>query len=81
MWRLEYSFQYQFYFAFLIIGSIFTTYSYFAYYLGISIGTAVSGLFIASVGIQSTPWVMFAFCSAALLMMLVRNNLYKRSIK
>lgn len=43
--------------------------------LGISIGTAVSGLFIASYGIQSTPLVMFSFAAAALLMMLVKKKL------
>ena len=43
--------------------------------LGISIGTAVSGLFIAGYGIQNTPVVMFSFAGAALLMMLIKNKL------
>ncbi|ALL05448.1 hypothetical protein AQ505_08055 [Pedobacter sp. PACM 27299] len=38
-------------------------------------GTAVSGLFIASYGIQSTPLVMFSFAAAALLMMLIKKKL------
>ncbi|WP_159474922.1 MFS transporter [Chryseobacterium sp. 18068] len=43
--------------------------------LGISIGTAVSGFFIATYSIHSTPLVMFCFAAAALLMMLVKKKL------
>ncbi|WP_211321563.1 hypothetical protein [Pedobacter cryoconitis] len=43
--------------------------------LGISIGTAVGGFSIAAHGIHSTPWVMFAFGAAALVMMLIKRML------
>lgn len=43
--------------------------------LGISIGTAVSGFFIASYSIHSTPFIMFCFAGAALVMMVVKKKL------
>lgn len=49
--------------------------------LGISIGTAVSGIFIASYGIQSTPIIMFCFAVAALLMMLIKKKLETAAVK
>ncbi|MBB5638656.1 putative MFS family arabinose efflux permease [Pedobacter cryoconitis] len=41
--------------------------------LGISIGTAIGGLSIATYGIHSTPWIMFGFGIAALVMMLIKK--------
>lgn len=43
--------------------------------LGISIGTAIGGLSIASYGIHSTPWIMFVFGIAALVMMVIKKRL------
>ncbi|WP_242667492.1 MFS transporter [Flavobacterium sp. AJR] len=45
--------------------------------LGISFGTAIGGLFINNYGVQSTPWVMFAFCTLALVMMLLKKLIEK----
>ena len=41
--------------------------------LGISTGTAIGGLSIATYGIHSTPWIMFGFGIAALVMMLIKK--------
>ena len=43
--------------------------------LGISVGTMIGGLSIASRGVQSTPLVMLVFAGAALLMMLIKTML------
>ncbi|SHF26290.1 Predicted arabinose efflux permease, MFS family [Pedobacter caeni] len=43
--------------------------------LGISVGTIIGGLSIASNGVQSTPLVMLAFAGAALMMMFVKSKL------
>ncbi len=47
--------------------------------LGISFGTAIGGLFINNYGVQSTPWVMFAFCTIALIMMIFKKLIEKRA--
>lgn len=49
--------------------------------LGISFGAAMGGIFINNYGIQSTPWVMFAFCFAALLMMVFKYLIEKNKQK
>lgn len=49
--------------------------------LGISLGTAIGGFSIAAHGIHSTPWVMFAFGAAALLMMLIKRMLESANAK
>ncbi|MCD0475244.1 MFS transporter [Flavobacterium sp. EDS] len=49
--------------------------------LGISFGTAIGGLFINNYGVQSTPWVMFAFCTIALIMMIFKKLIEKRACR
>lgn len=49
--------------------------------LGISFGTAIGGLFINNYGVQSTPWVMFAFCTIALIMMIFKKLIEKRAYR
>lgn len=46
--------------------------------LGITIGTAVSGWVINTYGIHHTPWAMLALGAAALLLMALREWLYRR---
>ena len=47
--------------------------------LGISFGTAIGGVFINNYGVQSTPWVMFVFCSVALMMMMFKKLIEKHA--
>lgn len=48
--------------------------------LGISVGTMIGGLSIASKGIQSTPLVMLVFAGGALLMMLIKKMLELKQV-
>ncbi len=49
--------------------------------LGISFGAAIGGLAIHNYGIESTPWVMFAFCFGALVMMFTKHFIEKHARK
>lgn len=49
--------------------------------LGVALGTAVSGWFIAHQGIQISPWVGMAFGFASLLMILLRSQIEARQKK
>ncbi|MCW3467655.1 MFS transporter [Chitinophaga nivalis] len=49
--------------------------------LGVSVGTAVSGMVIASYGVQYTPWTGMVFGGAALLVMYWRSRLRPAAAK
>jgi predicted MFS family arabinose efflux permease len=46
--------------------------------LGISLGTAISGFYIAAYGLHSAPWVMLAFGSLALLTLVIKEIMIKQ---
>lgn len=48
--------------------------------LGISLGTAISGLSIAKYGLHTAPWVMVAFGSLALITLAIKEIIERQTV-